>query len=319
MTVSATQVLRNTSRALTPQNLQINGFLKFTLQSVQFIHRIYTCFRKVNLYSAPNNFLKMVAGHTVNWLVGNQTAIRIAAQSVLIGARITDLIKAQKSLVHEVRCLKNTLFNRFAIYPKISRKEIQFRKNISPSTHYYFKVKIKIIKVKFFCTIVHIKIIIKGVFIISMKTIDALTSFCYGDESASSNVNEIFVNSSKCLRELTNNKQLLLDTIKKNKTIIAVLFSNMSSLFTIDQIIASIETSLHFASKVSSGVENMSEKVGELIKETFKHTAFGLFQTAGLTEIIPNSWVPKIEIHKESIEKSNERYPLKNQVSYSKN
>lgn len=308
MTYFPLPVLRNTSKALTPQNLQIHGFLKFALQTMQFIHRIWCLFRKVNVYRKPSNFLKLAAGHTMNWIAGNQTFIQIAAQSVLIAARITDLIKEQTNLVKTLSELKNYFTYPYFVDPKISRKEIIFKKNLSPSTQYFLKTIINKISHRFLKIMLSIKNLVKTLFLIQMKTMDALSAFSYGEENGSSPVNELFVNSSKCLKALTDNRKLLCDTLKKNKQIISFLFSNVSSLFTVDQLINSLETGLHFASKVSDKIENTSEKIGNLMKEVSKNAAFGLFQAAGLTDLMPDSWILKKETLKEEI-KISERFP----------
>ncbi|MEC7838899.1 MAG: hypothetical protein VX777_02535 [Chlamydiota bacterium] len=285
-------VVSSSSSSTIPHDFQLNGFLGISFQIIHRIHKVWRWFQKFNTYTNPDNFLKLAAGHTLNWVAGNKVVVRIAAQAVLIAARINDHVKEQIALVKEFKEFWSVATDKYSLQTKVKwEKKGGF---LSPSIRYRWKLMVKVLIHRFLRIMKAIISILKRLFVLSMKTLDATSAFSYGQDTRNEGLNELFINSSKCLESLIENKSLLLKCLKKNREGITRLLLGSSSLLSVDQMIHVIEKGIGVAEHVHRGVENASQVVGVVGRDLFKRGVFGLFQVAGLVDLMPNSWMPPV-------------------------
>ena len=316
--VNPINVVKVTTVSLTPSEFQLSGFLSHCFRIIHFIHKIWYWCRRFDLYKNPDNFLKLAAGHTLNWVAGDRALIRIAAQAVLIGTRVIENVKEQSALVKESKNFWRTVTNPYSISMRIKYEEFEPNKWISLKTRYKWKIRIRILTRKIVKISVASFHIIKRLFILSMKTMDAASAFSYGNPHLrQESLNEFFINSSKCMEELIQNREWLVNSLKKNKGVIDTLLKNSFSIFTVDQLINTIEKGLDVTERVHSGIETSSKVVGVFGRDLFKRATFGLFQAAGLTDLMPHRWVPSIDpiwMEEKDIKREMERFPNKELV-----
>lgn len=287
-------IVQATAQQAVVQEEHMGGFLEGCYQLIHKVHRVWRWYRRAELYSNPDNFLSLAAGHGLNWLGGgNSSVINIAAQVLLVASRIITCVEAQIEVVREARALWVDAVNPYYLPPRVEWKDEAVNSRwISPSDRIEWKKmwgalmeRIKRVAYRLFS-------LGKKLFLLSMKTLDAAEAFSYNNNS-SERINELFVNSRKCLSLLADNQELLLHGLQKNKGVIASLLGNTHSVFTADQFIDVVANSFKAVKAVNEGVETVSQAVGDIGRDIAKHMVFGLFQAAGLLDLLPNSWVPE--------------------------
>ncbi len=309
-------VVTATTRHMTPHNLQLNSFMQSCLQIILRIHRIWYWCQRIEVYTNPDNFLKLAAGHSVNWIAGHKSPVRLAAWSVLIAARMTENAKTQIELVLKGEKFWEELTDPHPLNRKIKRSSLPKNRWISPSVTYrgavlFYKYKNKIIKI----TKIIFELIV-GLFILSMKIMDSVAAFSYGEDIRNESINELFVNSSKCLEELIKNKEFLLSCLKNGSKTIGEVLTGSNSIFTVEQLIEVVEKGINATEKVHNGIEAASKKTGVVVTDLFKRGLFGIFQSAGLTDLLPDSWVPfPKSIRFKSFRRKKVRFPPENIVT----
>lgn len=316
--VNPINVVKVTTVSLTSSEFQLSGFLSYCFRIIHFIHRIWYWCRRFDLYKNPDNFLKLAAGHTLNWVAGDRALIRIAAQAVLIGTRVIENVKEQSALVRESKNFWRTVTDHYSISMRIKYEEFEPNKWISPKTRCKWKIRIRILIRKIVKISVASFHIFKRLFVLSMRTMDAASAFSYGNPHLrQESLNEFFINGSKCMEELIQNREWLVNSLKKKRGVIDTLLKNSFSIFTVDQLISTIEKGLDVTERVHSGIETSSKAVGVFGKDLFKRATFGVFQAAGLTDLMPHNWVPSVDpiwMEEKDKDRMKERFPNKKLV-----
>lgn len=293
MAIGVVGVVETTAQQTVSQGNQLGGFFGACYQTIHKVHRIWRWYRFTEVYTNPDNLLSLVAGHGLNWLGGGDSMIvNIAAQVLLIATRITECVEEQVKVVRETRLLWDEITDPYLLCPKVKWKHTVGKSGwLSPSTEIWLKETFVWLVDRIKRIAKRILVIGKRLFFLSMKTLDAAEAFSYSN-NRNERVNQLFVNSRKCLKVLVENKDLLLHGIKKHKSVIKQILGNANSMFTVDQLINVIKKTVGVAESVHNGIESASQAVGVFGRDLAKRAAFGLFQAAGLLDLMPNSWVP---------------------------
>ncbi len=293
MAISVVGIVEATSQQTVPQGYRLDGVIGASYQVIHKVHRLWRWYRFTEVYTNPDNILSLAAGHGLNWLGGgDSTVVNIAAQILLIATRITDCIEEQVNVIKETRLLWDDVTDPYPLCPKVKWKHTVGKSGwLSPSTEIWLKEAFVRLVERIKRIAKRIFVIAKRLFLLSMKTLDAAEAFSYAN-NRNERVNQLFVNSRKCLKVLVENKGLLLHGIKNHRGVIKQILGNTDSIFSVDQFIDVINKSLGVAESVHNGIETVSEAVGVFGKDLVKRAAFGLFQAAGLLDLLPNSWVP---------------------------
>ncbi len=285
-------VIHSATKTAIPINFQLSGFLGLCFQLVHRIHRVWYWFRRIDNYTNPDNFLKLAAGHTLNVVAGDRTVVRIAAHAVLIAARITETIEEQVALVQESKSLWVTLSNPYPLHTPLRKNMKCHNMWLSPSTKHWWKVKFQAIVDRITRVVKAIIRLARRLFLLSMKTMDAATAFSFGTDQRQESLNELMINGSKCMDALVKNKDMLLRCLHKNKGIVSHVLSRSSTIFSIDQLIDMIEKGISVTESIHMGIETASHAVGIVGSDLVKRATFGVFQAAGLADLMPNGWMP---------------------------
>jgi hypothetical protein len=290
--MSVVGIVQSTAQQTVSQGSEMSGFLGTCYQMIHKVHRLWRWYRRAEVYCNPDNILKLAAGHSVNWLAGDNAIVNVAAQVVLVATRITDCVEEQVCVAYEAKKFWSRASDPYALCPKVKwNKSVEGRAWISPSAVMWWKEVLVWIVDRIKRIAKGIFSIAKRLFLLSMKTLDAAEAFSY-DKVKNERLNELFVNSSKCLKVLVQNKVLLMHGLKKYRRVIKQILQNTHSMFTVDQFLDIVSKSLGVAESVHDGIEKASEAVGVVGRDFAKRAAFGLFQAAGLVDLMPNSWVP---------------------------
>lgn len=293
--MSVIEIVEQTARQNVPPGEQMNGLLGNCYQGIYRVHRLWRWYRRAEIYTNPDNILCLAVGHGLDWLGGgNSVVINLAAHILLVATRIHACVEEQVQVTRAARALCSERTSCHLLLRKLKWKR-------SLKKHHWLSLSSKISwKQTFLWLVVRIKRLAgkllslgQRLFLLSMKTLDAAEAFSYNN-NRQERIHELFINSKKCLEVLISEKELLLHGLKKYRGIIAQILENTHSMFSADQFIEVVSNSFKVAESVHSGVECASKVVGDLGKDLAKRTAFGIFQAAGLLDLMPNSWVPPL-------------------------
>ena len=135
--------------------------------------------------------------------------------------------------------------------------------------------------------------------IFDMLTIDAIEAFTLSPATRNEAVNEFFVNGTKCLDIIAENKNTLLIKLKENQPIIEKVLSGIGASYTVGQVIEYIDKSLEKVKTASDTVKKVNQVVNGTFLEILKQGIFGFMCALGLSKFVPDYFVPTIEPYRD--------------------
>lgn len=305
-------IVESIARGATPSKAQLSGFLLSSYRIIHRVHCLWVWGHRIETHANPENFLKLAAGRVVNWLAGDTLPVRVAAQAVLITKYILETVDEQVAMKEEVESLWDRLSDPYALPPKVKWTKTAGGTFLSPSTKHWWKIKFNALVTMVSRIFKAIFSLFKGLFKLSMKMLDTLSAFSFTTSTKNAAVNEIFVNFSRMMKLLNDERELLLCCLQNNKKIIKQLLEGTQSAFTYEQLFASVKETIKVSRSFDRNTKNVSETVRVISKDIFQRASFGLFQMVGMTHLLPNSWVFSRDIpwlEGNAKEKNYERFP----------
>lgn len=292
----ASSIVNGALIAYAPKGSQWSGsLLSYSFCAVHRVHQLWWCHQRKEVYSNPDNFVQLMAGHTIYSIAGNNFVIRAAAQAVMISTRIMECLDEQAALCRETELLWQGVAGTEAFLPKKVKWERNQDSNFfSPSTRMYWRHKGAGATVRFFRVVRSTLLIIRRLFILSMRVMDAIAAFSYNAATEHEAVGEFFVNCSKWIDLLINNNKKMLTTLKNNRIVMASVLKSMNAAITVEELIDSVEKAFNITEPVNDNVKGVPQIVRVVAKDVFQRSMFGLCQTFGLAPYMPKNWVPPL-------------------------
>lgn len=241
------------------------------------IHGLWRWHRRADdLYRSENSLHQLLAGHSLQWLVGQRLIVKIAAQVVLVVRRLTDLVAQQRRLAASYRDWKQ------AITWQYQPPLMTWNATALPTS--YTKLRIKITLHRLTHRLYRIAIttfyLIKDAFLLSMRMLDQVEAMSLNPATREAAVNELFLNSSRLMDQLSKDKPLLLKELRENKTIVQYLLDKMNLKYTAEDLAKVIESTIDKAEVARNGWSVVQESLTEGIKDGMYTIIDGLFGTA---------------------------------------
>ena len=210
------------------------------------LHKIHQCWRwyhKAEIYTNPQNFQNLLTGHLVNWVVGDNLLVRIAAHCVLITTRILACVEGQIA-VH--RAYQEWIDSFKRTYPHHTQWKTYDNISIcSPSLanwgHAALSGIINRIKQITICTLR----LVGELFALSMCLMDAIEAFSLNPQLRHESINEVFVNSNYCVDQLIENKEFMLARLKNNKQLVSMILTGIGTNYKVEQLIETVEKTIN--------------------------------------------------------------------------
>ncbi|MCP5507851.1 MAG: hypothetical protein H7A37_06085 [Chlamydiales bacterium] len=264
-----------------------------SMRVVHWSHRLWRGYDKLQIYSNPDNFLKLAAGHLVNWIAGDKLLVRLGAHAVLVARRITQFLESAQGVKRAGKQLWDAICGRYRLPEKYCWKKGQGGLSPSTTAHlYYLKDRIA----GYAASIAyHMLRVVKKVGLLVMRIMDAIDTFYISRASSLESVGEFFVHWSDSMKKLVDNKDLLLDSLQRNRLLIERIFIGLSSPYSVDLIISAVENVLDTMETVHSGVENVSKSVGEVAVDAGKRALLGAAASMNMARYLPSECVPPVE------------------------
>lgn len=231
------------------------------------VHGVWRWYRQFELYRNPNNFLQLLSGHTLNFAVGDYAIVRLAAQCICVATRMMDCVK-QQAIVYEAgnRCI-DAIAGHYPAPVKYSWPKGDV-KVLSPSSVQWMKVRTQKVADQTTRISKTALTFFKELGILSMKIMDVMDVIYWTPETGRRVVNESFVNLSKWVNEAAENKEEILDGMKKNREVIEVLLTGTSLNY--DLLYQGVNASLNGAERVQNVITTTNKSTLRKIKMTLK-------------------------------------------------
>lgn len=189
-------------------------------------------YRRVELYRNPNNLSQLLAGHLVNFALGDSMMLRIAAQCLLISTRILECAQQQTILYDSWLKWKESIQGN---YPRPNRcpwSNIQSKILASPSTAGRIENQCRAIWNYAHRVAMRTADVVVEFFKLSMHVMDAMDTFCLSPHTQNEGINEFAINAIKWMDKLVDNKEELLAGIQKNRPLIERILLNSPITYT---------------------------------------------------------------------------------------
>ncbi|ADI37611.1 hypothetical protein [Waddlia chondrophila] len=282
-------ILRSTAKfASTPTPLP--QICRVTFLAFHKVHRLWRWVRLGNIYSNPNNFAQLAAGHGINYIIGDSTLVRISAISVLISTRILQAVSEYEKLQDAWLKMKDAFQHH---YPEPVRCSWDQTHNfLSLSSIIWIKTTTKTTWCRVRLIAIAIFRVGKHFILLSLRMSDAVEAFTLKPEIREESINLMFVNTATCLSKLVDNKDFLLERLESNQKIIEKVLKGLGSQLTSDALIDTVEEALEKTSSIRRTTSSINDHIGEFISACGKKWTYEFLREVGLRHLVPSTLLP---------------------------
>lgn len=283
--------VQTTSQELTPSNLRLPPLLWSTISAINKAHRLWRWYRKANVYSNPNNFAHLIAGHTMNFFLGDSLMLKIAAQCLLIATRLLDCAQQQVVVHQEGKKLLDEIRGRYPTFVDVPWPKHREGRWLSPSTVYYWKYAMANVRERVQRIALSAMAFCRSAFTLTMCLMDTIDAFYLSPtnphDGYGEGINEGFVNLMKWIDTAVDNKESLLQGLSQNQALIEKILSG--SPLSYSHLYAAVEKALEKTETIHRHVKKVSSMAnGALIDMGKKAINTGMV-VAGLGNFRPAS------------------------------
>lgn len=284
-------LVNSTALDLTPGQLRLPPLLWSAFTAINRVHGLWRWYRREKLYSNPNNFSQLLAGHAVNLVFGETLLLKVAAQSLLIATRILECTQRQRELYMDLRHLLEAIKGRFPAPIDQTWIKQQPGMWISPSSAFGWRIMIISARNRI-SRIGAISLnVCKKVFVLSMAIMDATDAFYLSPATHNEGINEGFINVIKWLDAIVDQKETLLQGLNENRELVERILKN--SPFSFDQLQQTIAKALEKTEAIHTRVKKINSFGNGLIVDFGKRAINGGMVVAGLADFRPLALAPK--------------------------
>jgi hypothetical protein len=287
-------LIEKTTRELIPPTVILPGALWTIFCAFHYMHRTWRWYRWSKVYANPDNFFKLATGHALNFIAGDNIVLRTAGQCVLIATRILDCIEQQTVLQRSYHKWIEALKGYYPENKKWKWPQSETESWASPSTTLYFKQSAYNVTWRTRRIARRTFKLIKNMFKLSMMMMDAIEAFSLSPSTRNEAVSEIFVNSTKCLDRLVENKEELLSKLQNNKGLIGKILTGIGSPYHADHFILHVSNTLAATAKAQQMVNKVNQAANGVLEDLVKQGIFGFMATLGLAKYTPHFLVPAL-------------------------
>ncbi len=316
-------LLENIVQKSTQELLPITPVLPFVVRGAfsgfHWIHATWHWYQQGKTYLNPNNFLKLASGHTLNFFVGDNRYVRLAAQCVMISNCILQCVKEQTGLNRSYSKLMDAFFLRHPSVTVHKWNKHPISPFISPSTSqriygFFFEIGSYLKHVGY-----RIAMFAKHFFNLSMSTLKAVDAFSLNPEIGNQAVNEFFVNGNNCLDAIAENRDEMIEKLHENKPVIDCVLKSVGATCKAEQLIEYMDNSFAKVQNASKMVDDLNKTVGTYVTEAFKTLVFMVMTPLGAADAIPDILIPEIYKNDDGLLDERNRFAPVCRLNVSKN
>lgn len=229
-------IVHNATLSLIPKEERLPPQAMGAFMLVHKVHAAWMYLRKWSIYSNPQNFPALLAGHAVNHYLGNYLVIRVSAQCVLLVTRVIACAEQYRAFYHACLNAKDSLYCTYPIV-QTSNKVKQTAYRLQDIAQSAFNLLWEAFK-------------------LSMCYMDVITVLSFSADTTDEGIKEVFYNSFKSIDTLTENKQELLNSLNNNKALISTILKPLPGGYTAEVLIKGVTSILNGAEWVSGATKH---------------------------------------------------------------
>lgn len=277
------EFVRTTAYEITSTQFRLPGFMWSALSSFNQVHAAWRWYRKGILYSNPDNFSQLLTGHVVNFVCGESTLLKIAAQSLLVATRLLECARQQASIYNEGKRLIAAIKGHYPYPLDIAWSNASCPFVLSPSSLYTWKV----ICLSAWHRVTRVAIIASKIFfkmfILSMCIMDTIDAFYISPTTKNEAINECCLNIIQWLDTLVDSKEVLLQGLTENREVIEKILKG--SPVTYIQLQSSVASALNVTETLQQQVKKVTTFGNGLLINVGKQSLHGALVVTGINKI----------------------------------
>ena len=220
------------------------------------LDKVYWFWRKyrvAEVYIDPNNTVDLMAGHVVQFFIGEKPLVGAIAQSVLIATRILDTVKAQNSFWKACYRWKDAFLGRALELQKPTWIRDVKTSLLSPSTIIWWKSVVQNVAFRIKLLAIQTFLIFRNLFLLCMKMIDVQKTLYLSEANQDESWRELFVNLGKLMKEvsrLIKNEEMIQHSLRNNKRLFENILAGPGKIFSVDGLMEVVSDGLQKAKKI---------------------------------------------------------------------
>lgn len=239
--------------------------LSLVLHIMSRVHWLWKWKRlSAQMVTSTDNLKKLILGHIVNFTVGDYLVVRIAAQVTLIAVRILDLGKQKVSTYRAYNDLYDALIVK---HPLRVRVRLPYGppsplQNLLGPDHYVWLLKKKEALVRYGSRVIRCASeLFKQMMLTTLCYMSVIEAFTVSTEVKNEAISQVFLNASRLLDEMSENKQHIQAQLLRHKGLIEQILTGLGSPCRAEQLISAV-------AKTMTAAEHTSNVVGTVWKYT---------------------------------------------------
>lgn len=280
---------------LAPATNLLPGPIWVVFSAFHNVHRLWWWYRKKEMYTQPNNFLHLVSGHTLNFVLGDMLVIRVAAQALLIATRILEAVEQKVVFCLSWRKWTQSVRGHYTPHIRCKWDKKTETSLFSPSTRNWAESLKRNAAARIDRVMKNTLGIGKNGFMLSMRLMDAAEAFSLSPETKTEAVSEFFLNGSKSISTIVENKERLRAGLIENKGLIDKCLSGIGSSYKSEQLIGAVSKTLEKTETTYNTVSKVAGVANNAALDTLKRGIFAFMNTIGLASWTPDSLVPTLD------------------------
>jgi len=270
-------LVQTTTYDMSPTATRLPSPLWAAFSVLNRVHGVWRWFRRIKLYSDPENLAQLLAGHAVNLVFGDVLLLRIAAQCLLVSTRILECVQQQTALCRSGRRFISAIKGHYPHPVQSDWNTDSVNTWKSPFSSLGYRIE-RIARCAFN--------LLKHTLLLSMCIMDAIDAFCLSQHTQNDGINEGFVNATKWLNTIVDNKEELLQGIIDNQAIIERILAK--SPFTFIQLREGVENALDKTEFIATKTRDISNVSNGIIIDIAKRMIINTMTRIGLADYRPS-------------------------------
>lgn len=275
-------------------------------------HGVWRWYRRGTVYTDPDNFFNLAAGHGLNILFGDNPLFKASAKSVLVVTRTMECIQQQKHLEATWTKWLGTIKGDYPQQIPLKWEVKEAPQFLSSSTVIWFQQCTNSLIIRVQQIAYYTFRLGKDFLFLSMRIYDAVECFSFNPEIEQEGKNEFFVNLSKWFDKLVNNKEIMIKNMESQKDLLDKILNDAPFPITSDQLVELVKGALEKTEQIKEVIEPKNEpSVKDAIIDLGKKHLFEAASIFDMHHKLPEFLRPTQKHIRQKPDKPIERFPPK--------
>ncbi len=289
----------NAAASSVPGSSMIPGPLSVAIHLMNRVHWVWRWhFMVTQVYANTTNLKKLIAGHILHYVMGDNIILRIAAQVTMIATRIVQLGK-QKVATYVAYC---EVYHAIACtYPlrvrvRLPRVGDSWALDILGPDQYIWMMKKKEAFLLYVARIIRcVAHLFQEMLKVSMCYMDVIEAFSLNSATRDEAVNHFFLNATRLLDEIAENKQTIHAELLRHKHLIQQILSSLGSPCQAEQLIGAVAATLTPVERTYNAAKVIYDQGEDFVKHGLSSLALSFgWQPGFLLPKDPNPISPQV-------------------------